>query len=310
MTATNVSQTLRQLLQAGSQAEVNNFNDWKNDFFSLIHSNSPSWYSALLGGFRSTCVGYTFASGYQAALHKLVPNLQTDKLYALCITEEQGNHPRAIETELTKTERGWNLSGAKKFITGGTQADQLLVAATIGKDPQNRPLLKLVDVPALATGVVINPMPQLPFVPEIEHASVNFESVAINASDILPGDGYDEYIKPFRTIEDLHVSLALCGYLLRIATRIQVSEKQLAQWMVVITSHVQLIEADPKDPLVHIQLAGVRQQLEDLITLLEPSWQQAEPTSFADWQRDKALQKVAGDARNKRTQTAWQTLRG
>lgn len=33
-------------------------------------------------------------------------------------------------------------------------------------------------------------------------------------AEVLPGDGYDDYIKPFRTLEDVHVHLALGAFLL------------------------------------------------------------------------------------------------
>ena len=40
-------------------------------------------------------------------------------------------------------------------------------------------------------------------------------------ADLLPGDGYDIYLKPFRTIEDIHVHAALIGYLVGVARRLE-----------------------------------------------------------------------------------------
>ena len=58
-------------------------------------------------------------------------------------------------------------------------------------------------------------MPPTRFVPEVPHAQVLMQDLRVSASALLPHDGYDAYVKPFRTIEDLHVTLAVLAYLLR-----------------------------------------------------------------------------------------------
>src|SRR5262245_6416593 len=59
---------------------------------------------AAAGGFASDRLGFAFATGYQAALVALCPELPADHVSGLCATEEGGNHPRAIQTRLTPTE--------------------------------------------------------------------------------------------------------------------------------------------------------------------------------------------------------------
>ncbi len=56
-------------------------------------------------------------------------------LVALAATEEGGGHPRAIKTALARTPDGaaWQLTGDKGFVTLGTEADVLLVVASVGK---------------------------------------------------------------------------------------------------------------------------------------------------------------------------------
>ena len=58
-------------------------------------------------------------------------------------------------------------------------------------------------------------MPETRFVPEVPHARVQLDAVRVDAAALLPGDGYERYVKPFRTIEDAHVTLAVLAYLLR-----------------------------------------------------------------------------------------------
>ena len=63
-------------------------------------------------------------------------------------------------------------------------------------------------------------MPATKFVPEVPHAQLRFENLRIRESDILPGDGYDQYVKPFRTVEDIHVQAAVLSYLMREGQRL------------------------------------------------------------------------------------------
>ena len=44
---------------------------------------------------------------------------------------------------------------------------------------------------------------------------IALHDVRVAADSLLPGDGYDRYVKPFRTIEDTHINAALMAWLLR-----------------------------------------------------------------------------------------------
>ena len=320
--ASNITKALQQLTTMAAPPAYQNFAEWKQAFQALCASKAKPWEQALFGGAQAGCVGYAFAAGYQAALHSLLGADISKGISALCVTESGGNHPRAIQTTLTQTtskksaEVLYLLDGSKTFITGGPQADVLLVAATTCEDSQGRPVLRLVKVPGTAEGVSVQPMPPLPFVPEIDHASVSFAKVRVPAEDILPGDGYADYVKPFRTTEDIHVTLALCGYLVRVALQTGYAPEQLPLWLSLTAQHIQLAQLPAADPMTHLLLAGTRRQLEQAIPDLETHWQQASTessgtssgNSFADWQRDKALLKVASKAREQRTATALKNL--
>src|SRR5690349_23846938 len=47
-----------------------------------------------------------------------------------------------------------------------------------------------------------------------------FRSLKLDESAILPGDGYSQYVKPFRTVEDIHVQAAVLSYLMREGQRL------------------------------------------------------------------------------------------
>jgi len=318
--ASTITKALQQLTTMAAPPAYHNFAEWKQAFQALCASKATPWEQALFGGAQAGSVGYAFAAGYQAALHSLLGADISKGISALCVTESGGNHPRAIQTTLTQTtstqpsqkkpadDSHYLLDGSKTFITGGPQADVLLVAATTGEDSQGRPMLRLVKVPGTAEGVSVQPMPPLPFVPEIDHASVSFAKVRVPAENILPGDGYADYVKPFRTTEDIHVTLALCGYLVRVALQTGYAPEQLPLWLSLTAQHIQLAQLPAADPMTHLLLAGVRGQLEQAIPDLESHWQHADPESFAHWQRDKALLKVASKAREQRTATALKNL--
>ena len=53
--------------------------------------------------------------------------------------------------------------------------------------------------------MTIEDRPPTPFAPEIPHARITLANVTVRDEDVLPGDGYARYLKPFRTIEDTFV---------------------------------------------------------------------------------------------------------
>ncbi|MEB2453903.1 hypothetical protein Q3369_15550, partial [Listeria monocytogenes] len=86
----------------------------------------------------------------------------------------------------------------------GAAATTLLV---VGRRPAptdgERPQLKVATVSTNAAGLVFINKPPIPYAPEIVHTGSRFEGVAPgDAHGLLPGDGYSDYVKPFRTIED------------------------------------------------------------------------------------------------------------
>jgi acyl-CoA dehydrogenase len=258
---------------------------------------------ALAGGACADRLGFAFASGYTEALRALVPGLEG--ISALCATEEGGNHPRAIRTALVETAPGsYTLSGRKKWATVAGEASVLLVVASTGSDGgKNR--LRVVRVSPHAPGVTLRST-SAPFVPEIPHAEVDLEGVVVHERDVLPGDGYDDYLKPFRTVEDVHVHAALVGYLIGVARRRRFAgiESLLA---LAVATHA-LAQQDVKAATTHLALAGLIEQVTAAIGELERAWSADPDDEWTRWQRDRALLKVAGGAREARRARAWETI--
>jgi acyl-CoA dehydrogenase len=255
---------------------------------------------ALVGGAHADRLGYAFAGGYGEALRALVPNLEG--VTALCITEAGGNHPKAIETKLVAVADGYEVSGHKKWATVGSLADSLLVCATTGNHR-----LRMVRVSASARGVTVTPS-SAAFVPEIPHAEITLDRVAVSEADLLPGDGYDDYVKPFRTIEDLHVHAALLGYLIGVARRRGFANDAIERLLALASSTRAPALSDSKSPTTHVVLAGLFALITREVAAIERLWSQSPDEEWQRWQRDRVLLQVASKAREARRDKAWSLL--
>jgi acyl-CoA dehydrogenase len=265
---------------------------------------------AAAGGLAATSLGWAFACGYLAALERLVPRVTEGGavLAALCATEEGGGHPRAIRTSLVRREdsTGWRLDGRKTWVTLGTEADVLLVVASTGASPEGRNQLRVARVPSTRPGVRLEPAAPLPFAAEIAHARVAFEAVAVDDSELLPGDGYADVLKPFRTIEDLHVLTAALGWGVRVA-RSSRWERAWIEEAVVLALALHEIDAMPAlAPETHVALAGIFGAARRLLD--GAAWPSCDASTRAAWERDRALLDVASAVRAARRHAAWQTL--
>ncbi len=266
--------------------------------------------AAIMGGFRSEILATAFAAGYQSALQSLFPDLPRDRKVSLCVTEQGGGHPRAILTRLEKGSSGsYSLTGDKRWSTLSNQAALLLVVAREAEDPStNRAVFRVVRVDPQASGVAIVPMPETPFVPEIRHAEVSLRNVLVNEADIMAGDGYDEYVKPFRTVEDIHVHAAGAGYLMRLCRQYSFDKPLLERLVHVISSLISIAFEDPKHPVTHILLAGILAESSKILQDIDSALAKAAPDVHIKFAQDKPIFNIASRVRAERTVKAWERL--
>jgi len=251
---------------------------------------------AVLASARADRAGMAFVSGYQAALQHL---LGDHGLAALAVTEAEGNHPRAIHTTIV----GGRISGTKTFVTLGDVADTVWVVARDPSVEGHRPRLVVARVQAGGPGQAWTPGPPTPFVPEVAHGQLVLDNAPV--VQVREADGYDEVVKPFRTVEDLHVLGALLGYTLGEAQRSHGDEGWREQAMALVVALGALCAESPSDTAVHLALAGVWHQAEALLSAAPLTGEAA-----TRWQRDRALLSVASTARKARADRAWDTWRG
>lgn len=245
-------------------------------------------------------LGHAFAVGYPAALEHLIPGVELP--CALCVTEAEGNSPRAIATTLEAVGEGYVLDGTKTFVTFGALAQALIVVARAGEKPDGRPDLAVVCIPADRDGVALVELPETPFVPEVPHARVRFEGVIVAGDERLPGDGYLRYVKPFRTIEDIHVFGATLGYAIGWARRTGAEADLLAALCSDLVALDRLRAFEPLDPQAHIALEGVYRHVTATLSgaAFERMLEGSSENERRRWARDKALLAVASKARQAR----------
>jgi len=267
---------------------------------------------AIAGGAAADRIGWAFASGYQAALRALVPGLPADAVAAFCVTEAGGNRPKDIHTTLERDgDAGWRLSGSKRWTTLGPDGALFLVAARDAGVSGERPAIKLARVASNTPGLRVEPMPPTRFVPEVPHAELRFEGVALEAGALLPGDGYERYVKPFRTIEDAHVCAAQLAYTLREARRFAWPQEWIERALALLEALRAIAHEDPASAATHLALAGALATLDVLLRQADTLWARApDADARARWLRDRPLGGVAAQARALRTARAWQRLGG
>lgn len=264
--------------------------EWWASTAEIRRANPHSIDRAIALGRRADRFGAAFFGGYTSAITALDQSITG--IGALCATEEGGGHPRAIQTTLADGL----LNGTKHFVSGGTLATDLLVVAKIG-ERDGRPELKVARIKANASGVKLEDGLVLDFVPEIPHGAVTFSNARVDA--VLEGDGYERYLKPFRTIEDLHVFGALAACLVANGAP-QTTAERLEATLAAIRH---LARQSPSSPETHIALAGVLALARETIAAMDLSGFSEEfRTRF---ERDKPLLKIAEKVREQRRAKAW-----
>jgi acyl-CoA dehydrogenase len=260
--------------------------------------------AALLGGFEADRLGFAFAAGYQSALRVAFPELGWEHVAALCASETGGAHPRAIETTL----KDGVLNGNKHYVSMGASAKRLIVIARAPEEKDGRPVLHAVLVDATAAGVSFSPgeAKAVPFIPEVPHGTLVLKDAR---GTVLAGDGYAAFLKPFRTIEDIHVNAAIYAYSLRLLRQGEAPPLAIENALSLIASLHCLAGRDPHSSGTHLTLAGLLRAGKRFIASLESIIAGIGGDTYERWKRDQPLFSVSEKVRSLRTEAAWKALK-
>jgi alkylation response protein AidB-like acyl-CoA dehydrogenase len=152
-------------------APCENVAEWWRRHRAIAREHADPIHQAIVGGFVADRVGWAFASGYQAALRALFPDAPGDKLCALCVTEADGNSPKAIRSTL-RMDGGWLLNGAKRWTTLGPDGALFFVAARDEAAIEGK-MQRSSGLSSGSPGLEDQAMPETKFVPEVPHAQLN-----------------------------------------------------------------------------------------------------------------------------------------
>ena len=237
---------------------------------------------ALRGGFDSERMGWAFAFGYRAATTALF-----GQPAAVVISERGGNHPRAIEATLADGV----LSGAKSFVT---LPEVFSTLAVLARRPDGSLAMGLV---ATSDATLTRRKPS-PFIPEVPHYRADFEGVTATE---LEEDGW-VLSKRFRAQEDIHVTLAALGHLMRF-------EWDRATAGALLGCAGQLLgvpEGDLDSPGTHVLLGNALARTLDTVRALPLECMPVEARER--WLRDMPLLSLTAGVHARRLERAWERL--
>ncbi|EKT4521701.1 acyl-CoA dehydrogenase [Pseudomonas putida] len=251
---------------------------------------------AVLGGRAMATPGLAFLVGYQAALRVLWPSAPAS-LGALCATERRSVRPADMHTRLEDLR----LTGRKDFVTAGLEAEWLLVAAR-SEGQGEAPRLQLAVVYPGEPGVTLEPLPTLPLMPEVGHARLQLHQASC---ELLAGDGWDAYVKPFRSLEDLYVLAALAAWLYGVGQESSWPQDLQLRLLGLLGGCAEGSRQCADSAACHLLLGGLFAQFHSLHGALDKALA-AGPAQWAQlWQRDQGVLALAAAAREKRLQKAW-----
>ncbi|SUD41372.1 acyl-CoA dehydrogenase [Ectopseudomonas mendocina] len=275
--------------------------DWYARLLARLGGTPQPFDLALVGGLQAATPGLAFLAGYQAALRMLWPAAPWTA-GALCVTENRSTRSADMNTRI----EGLQISGRKDFVTAAEGADWLLVAAREEDDGQT-PRLALGVVRQGAPGVRIEALPALPLMPDIGHARLHLDQAQCER---LAGDGWDDYVKPFRTLEDVYVLTAVSAWLFGIGRESGWPGALLLRLQALLAGCAEVARQAPNAPTTHLLLAGLFAEQQALAGDLEAALAIGAPHWADLWQRDKGLLRIAETARAKRLEKARRIVAG
>ncbi|MEK8079074.1 acyl-CoA dehydrogenase [Pseudomonas sp. XK-1] len=284
----------QQLLSPQARLPVADLEAWYASLLERIGHPAPLQL-ALLGGRLAATPGLAFLAGYQGGLRALWPAAPWT-LGALCVTENRSTRPADMGTRI----HALTLDGRKDFVTAAEAADWLLVAAR--EEGSGAPVqLALGVVRNGAPGVQIETLPALPLMPDISHGRLHLQGAHCER---LPGDGWDDYVKPFRTLEDTHVLAALTAWLFGVGQESAWPQALQLRLVCLLAGCAEVARQCPSSADGHLMLAGLFAQFDSLRSDLDSAFSAGDGHWAQLWQRDQGLLTIAGSARKKRLQKA------
>lgn len=269
-----------------------------------------SFDTAVDAGLMAGQLAFCFAGGYQAALRRLLPSLPQEAFAALLLSEGKRQRPDELLTTLTPVAGGgFRLDGEKSYVTGGAAADPLLVVARHGVAPDGRVRTVLAMLPPGLPGITCTDRADVGFLAALPHGRAKFDGVYVEPQMLMSGDGWVDYARPFRTIEDTHVSAAVAAYMLVHGLRFGFPDPLSAALFSCLVRLGECAQRDATDPIGHLLLAGAERELQQAAAQVNDLIVARDDDFARDWRVNHLLVALAAPARAKRLQNAMALLK-
>ncbi len=277
---------------------------------NLAHARFDPFVSAIAAAVRADRMAWAFFSGYQGALCAGFKRGRADerpRTAAFC-ANESGRKLTEIATSLRESAGGLRLQGRKSWMVDGV--DELFVLARTANGPATGPgSLAVVRVPAGAHGVEPGtPRPQS-VVPELPHCEVSFNDVGVASDQLLEGDGYRDYARPFRLREDVFVTGCTLAFLLAHGHRAGWPTPWRQRCIAAVLALSQCALLDAAETRTEVLVAGTLSFAGEVIDEVDSLWP-AESDDGARWRRDRAILGGGKEARRQRAMAAWARMGG
>ena len=281
--------------------------DWLANWRQLPLDELSPFALAVMGGCQADRAAWAFSAGYEAALRAMFPQIRGGGLHGFSLSEEGVRSPRDLQT-LWRTDAsgGIQLSGNKGWVPMPEHCEAyFVVCRASGADGA----LSVVRLPATADGVTMSPRNPAAFMPELPAARMQLQDVQLDASAMLPGDGWSDYARPFGALEELYVSAALMGYLLREGRAREWPQALLRQMLAAISLLERIAPEVGSANRGQLLLAGATEWVRALMTQATAEWaKQPNDEAGQRWVRDQTVQRMWAAAGAKRGERAWQAL--
>ncbi|MCG8612862.1 MAG: hypothetical protein MI864_20305 [Pseudomonadales bacterium] len=296
-------------------------------------------------GAQAPCLGWAFFGGYQVALSALLQSLgganaskcssqylvsedfvnSLRTLRALSYSEPGLKKPEQLKAELVDGR----VSGHKSFVTGGDQAQQIILLAKmingtdIAPDQVEREgrsdIVAVTLRPELQSGMLFTAMNPLPFAPELLHSELRLDNVELTRSSQVHNDAVNRILKPFRWLEDVNVFASVLGYLS--AASVAVDEKYLCAYLFhafrgLESAYLRVdMFAQPETSVQSsagpdanegvLILAGLQFSLNKMTPEIDGMWAKVGDVALNRWRRDVPLMGIAQSVRDRRFAKVW-----
>lgn len=185
-----------------------------------------------------------------------------------------------MKTQLCQVESGWILKGQKGFVMLlPNSIDRLYVVAKQDDGSLSCVLLSMEEV-----GISVAEALNAPFIQDIPHAGIVFDQVVIEDANILTTQAHQQANKPFRYWEDVHVTIAMAGWMLRKLSENSEIEANKPLLMELICQLIEKFEEEPD----YYSLEGLN-LLDKCHQLLDTASVNLSETALSIWKKDRLL---------------------